>query len=73
MYFRDHPPPHFHARYAGDEAVVAIETGEIIAGSIPGRAERLVREWARLNRDELRENWARARARKATEPIRPLP
>ena len=51
MYFRDHPPPHFHARYAGEEAIVDIETGEVIAGSIPGRAERLVREWAQLHRE----------------------
>jgi hypothetical protein len=35
MYFRDHPP-HFHARYSGDEAVIAIGTGEVIAGSLPG-------------------------------------
>jgi hypothetical protein len=25
MYFNDHPPPHFHARYNEDEAVIAIE------------------------------------------------
>jgi hypothetical protein len=27
MYFGDHPPPHFHARYSGEEAVIAIATG----------------------------------------------
>lgn len=43
MFFRDHPPPHFHARYAGEEAVIEIATGEVIAGSIPPRARRLVR------------------------------
>jgi pimeloyl-ACP methyl ester carboxylesterase len=35
MYFSDHAPPHFHAVYSGDEAVVAIETGEVIRGALP--------------------------------------
>lgn len=45
MYFSDHPPPHFHARYAGDEATIVISNGELLAGALPGRALRLVREW----------------------------
>jgi len=31
MYFGDHPPPHFHALYAGEEALIVINTGEVIA------------------------------------------
>jgi hypothetical protein len=38
MYYSDHPPPHFHARYAGDEATIVISSGELLAGSLPGRA-----------------------------------
>jgi hypothetical protein len=34
MYFADHPPPHFHARYSGDEALIVIETGAVFAGSL---------------------------------------
>lgn len=45
MYYGDHLPAHFHARYGGDSAKVAIASGEAIAGSLPGRALRLVREW----------------------------
>lgn len=44
MYFADHPPPHFHARYSCDEALIVIETGEVFAGFLPGRPLRLVRE-----------------------------
>jgi hypothetical protein len=73
MYFRDHPPPHFHARYGGEEAVIAIATGEVVAGSLPGRALRLVREWTQMHRDELHANWDLARARQALIPIAPLP
>ena len=35
-YFGDHPPPHFHALYAGDAAKIAIETLQVIDGSLPG-------------------------------------
>jgi hypothetical protein len=28
MYFSDHAPPHFHAVYSGEEAVIAIESGD---------------------------------------------
>lgn len=37
MYFSDHAPPHFHAVYSGEEAVVAIATGEVIRGGLPER------------------------------------
>ena len=26
MYYADHDPPHFHVRYAGQKALIAIET-----------------------------------------------
>jgi Domain of unknown function (DUF4160) len=32
MYFRDHPPPHFHALYAGEKAKIDIATGEVLRG-----------------------------------------
>jgi hypothetical protein len=44
MYYRDHPPPHFHALYAGSEAKFDIYTLEVIEGVLPPRAARLVRE-----------------------------
>jgi hypothetical protein len=46
MFFNDHPPPHFHARYGEFEATVAIETLEVMEGELPNRALILVREWA---------------------------
>jgi Domain of unknown function (DUF4160) len=44
MFFGDHAPPHFHARYGGNEALNIIATGEVYAGSLPRRALRLVRK-----------------------------
>ena len=71
MYFADHPPSHFHARYSGDEALIVIETGEVFAGFLPGRALRLVREWLGEHRAELMANWDRASAQQPTEPVAP--
>jgi hypothetical protein len=45
MYWSDHEPPHFHAIYSGDEALVRIDDGVFLAGSLPRTAARLVREW----------------------------
>ncbi len=73
MYFSDHPPPHFHAFYAGEEAVVVIATGEVIRGGLPARALRLVREWALIHRDELESNWLLVQVPDSPLPIAPLP
>ncbi|WP_036295588.1 DUF4160 domain-containing protein [Methylosinus sp. PW1] len=59
MYLKDHAPPHFHAIYGDHEAQVAIGTGDILKGELPATALRLVREWAKLNREALEANWRR--------------
>jgi hypothetical protein len=48
MYYAEHGVPHFHALYAGQDAAIAIESLEMLAGALPDRALRLVREWAEL-------------------------
>ena len=73
MYFSDHAPPHFHAIYAGDEAVIVIATGEILRGTLPDRALRMVRQWASIHRDEPVANWERTRVPEPPTPIAPLP
>jgi hypothetical protein len=32
MYYNDHVPPHFHAEYGGEEALILIGSGDIYAG-----------------------------------------
>jgi hypothetical protein len=73
MFFADHPPPHFHARYAGKEALIRIDDGSALAGRLPRRALAFVREWLELHRDEVLANWTRAQAREPLERIEPLP
>jgi hypothetical protein len=72
IYFSDHPPPHFHAKYGEWEASVEIETGAVLAGALPPSARRLVAEWAALHRDELTANWDKARLRQGLDSITPL-
>jgi hypothetical protein len=73
MFVNDHPPPHFHARYGGHRARVAISDGELMNGELPRRAARLVRQWAILHHVELEENWERAEQIQTPKPIAPLP
>lgn len=73
MYFDDHEPPHFHAQYAEDEAVISIETLAVIAGRLPPRAFGMVAEWAALHHEDLRKAWLKARTLEAPGRIAPLP
>ena len=72
MYYSDHAPPHFHAKYAGDQACIRIDNGEILDGTLSSRARRLVEEWRVLHQAELADDWTRARARQPLARINPL-
>ena len=72
LYFREHPPPHFHARYAEEEVLVSIEDLTVLAGKINPRALGLVIEWAALHRDDLRRAWQQAQAHETPDRIEPL-
>jgi hypothetical protein len=71
MFYRDHVPPHFHATYGEYEVTVDIETG-VVQGRIPKRAMRLVLEWLDLHREDLIQDWQRAKARRPLQRIDPL-
>ena len=71
MYWRDHCPPHFHAKYQDDEAVIDIETGQV-NGQMSVRALRLIEEWRQLHIDELRKNWQLAEQNRELFRIEPL-
>jgi hypothetical protein len=73
MYRPDHPPPHFHAQYGDEVAQIELATLRVISGSLPPRALRLVRQWARLHPDELADNWVRAQALEPLVAVEPLP
>ena len=72
LYYADHNPPHFHAVYGGEQAEIDIQTGEVHAGVLPVRVLRFVREWSRLYREQLMDDWERAREGRPLNPIPPL-
>jgi hypothetical protein len=69
MYWRDHPPPHVHVHYQGFEALIEIGTGEVIGGSLPAPALRILRPWIARRREELLANWERSRRREPLERV----
>ncbi|CAA7616607.1 conserved hypothetical protein [Magnetospirillum sp. LM-5] len=73
MFWNDHAPPHFHALYAEDEALVDIRTLAVIEGNLPRRALALVLEWAQEHRAELMEDWELCARRQSPKAIAPLP
>ena len=72
MNYNDHPPPHFHVRYAEQRAIVAIESPAVLEGNLSPRALGLVMEWAAGHREELLEDWKLARQQQPLKRIAPL-
>jgi hypothetical protein len=72
MYYKEHMPLHFHAKYAGNRASFSIQDLKIIEGGLPRRAVSLVLEWAFQRRDDLMANWERAQRTEALAHIEPL-
>lgn len=58
MYFKDHAPPHVHAFYGDDEALVVIADGSVYTGPLPGHELGLVRDYVAANEQELLARWA---------------
>jgi len=70
MFFDDHNPPHFHARYGKDNVAIEISSLRVLEGQISPRALGLAVEWASQHEAELLANWDRA---KNSQPIRKIP
>lgn len=70
--WREHQPPHFHAKYGGDEVIVSIQDAEVIAGSFPSKQLKLLLAWAILHQDELMDNWNLAANKEDLFAIEPL-
>jgi len=72
IYYSDHGPPHFHAKYGDETGVFSIDDLKLIEGRLPRRAASLVLEWAFEHRDELMRDWELAMAKKPLLRIAPL-
>ena len=72
IFYREHLPPHFHAKYGDDEVLVVIDNLSIMSGRLPPRAMGLVVEWASRHQSELRQVWMQAISHEPLDKIEPL-
>ena len=72
MYYDDHNPPHFHARYGDESVVVSIGALSILEGQMSPRALGLIIEWAAQHKEELMEDWDLAKKNQPPKKIAPL-
>ena len=72
MFWNDHNPPHFHAFYGDEQALIEIDSLSVFAGRLPPRVLGLVIEWATLHRQELLDDWHRGRTNESLLRIEPL-
>ena len=72
MNYSEHPPPHFHVRYSGQRAIIAIETLTLLQGRLSPRVLGMVIEWAIIHQNDLLENWQLARQHAPLQKVEPL-
>ena len=72
MYYDDHNPPHFHAKYNENDALIGINDFALLEGNLPAKSLGLVVEWAALHQEELLQNWELMKQNKQLQKITPL-
>lgn len=68
----EHNPPHIHAYYQDDKAVIDLAACEIIEGRLPKKQARLVLAWVEVHQDELLADWTLAAQGELPFKIEPL-
>ena len=72
MYYDDHNPPHFHAKYGGEECLINIIDLSVLDGKLSSRASGMVIEWAVAHQSDLLANWELAKTLQPLRTIDPL-
>ena len=72
MYYAGHAPPHFHARYGNQKAVISIHTLTLLRGHLSPRTFGLVMEWATMHKSAWVDNWEFAQQQVPLKRIAPL-
>lgn len=72
FYYDDHNPPHFHAEYAGNKALIDIINCTVIKSALPKKQLKLVLAWTEIHKDELVQNWELAKCNDELIQIEPL-
>ena len=69
---KQHHLPHIHVWYQGEEAVLSIPSGRLLAGDLPTKKLRMVRTWMDIHEDELLDRWEKAVSGITPSKIEPL-
>ena len=72
MYYTEHAPPHFHAKYGEYRGAFSISDLKLIEGELPKRITSLILEWAFEHREELLEDWELVERKEELKKIPPL-
>ncbi len=60
MFYTDnkqHSVPHIHANYQGQNVVLSIPDGDVLAGSFPPGKLKVVQAWIEIRREDLLADW----------------
>lgn len=68
----EHNPPHIHAYYQEQMAIVGIQACEVSMGSLPPKQTKLVLAWAEIHKEELMADWELASKGELPFAIEPL-
>ena len=66
MWPNDHPPPHFHVRFAGKTGKFDIATARMIKGTLDRKTVRKVQAWTIANQAMLSQAWSNSRPQATT-------
>ena len=72
VFYKDHSPPHFHAKYSDKSGIFSMSELKMIEGNLPQRVVSLVVEWASIHKKELMDDWNLAQKAKPLKKIEPL-
>lgn len=72
MFYDEHNPPHFHARYGDAQVASDIASLRVLEGRLPPRVFGLVIEWASQHQEELMQDWQLVRDKKSPQIIATL-
>ncbi len=69
---KKHHQPHIHAQYGEDEAIIAINSGDVLEGKLPKSKMKLVQAWIEIHKEELMADWQLAIQGQQLYKIEPL-
>lgn len=71
MYYDEHNPPHIHAFYNNNVAMIDFN-GNKLNGNLPSKQMKLIRAWCIIHKEELKANWILSKNCEKIFDINPL-